>query len=85
MEETEAKVGTRTEITSEYANNTFFEPTIWDLKILFGEFTGRTDSVDWHTSITLPWARAKLLAYYLGTEVCTLRNLKHEHRKPQTH
>ncbi len=57
MEETEAKVGTRTEITSEYANNTFFEPTIWDLKILFGEFTGRTDSVDWHTSITpLPWS-----------------------------
>jgi hypothetical protein len=54
------------ELTSDYANNTYFEPTVWDLKILFGEWSGRANSVDWHTSITLPWAQAKLLAYYLG-------------------
>ena len=57
------------ELTSDYANNTYFEPTVWDLKILFGEWSGRANSVDWHTSITLPWAQAKLLAYYLGINI----------------
>jgi hypothetical protein len=57
------------ELTSDYANNTFFEPSVWDLKILFGEFSGRSSSVDWHTSITLPWAQAKLMAYYLAVNI----------------
>jgi len=54
-----------TELTADYANNTFFESTVWDLKILFGEFSVRNNSIDWHTSVTLPWAQAKLTAYYL--------------------
>src|ERR1700733_9457104 len=57
------------ELDSDYANNVFFEPSIWDLKLIFGEFSGRADAVDWHTSITLPWAQAKLLHYYLGLNI----------------
>jgi hypothetical protein len=57
------------ELTTEYANNSYFEPTIWDLKILFGEFSARLSGVDWHTSITVPWPQAKLMAYYLTINV----------------
>lgn len=57
------------DLTVDYANNTFFEPTIWDLKILFGEWAGRTNSIEWHTAITVPWAQAKLMAYYLAINV----------------
>lgn len=57
------------ELNSDYANNAVFEPTVWDLKIIFGEFSGRANAVDWHTSITFPWAQAKLMAYYLGINI----------------
>jgi hypothetical protein len=57
------------DLTTEYANNTFFEGSVWDLKILFGEWSGRTNSVDWHTSITLPWAQAKLMSYFLELNI----------------
>jgi hypothetical protein len=53
---------------SEYANNSLFEPSVWDLKIIFGQLyrakNGKSD-VDWHTAITLPWPQVKLFAYYL--------------------
>jgi len=65
MTEDIVKPDARADLNVEYANNTFFEPTVWDLKIIFGEFSGRSASVDWHTSITVPWAQAKLMAYYL--------------------
>ena len=61
-----------------YANNVQFEGTIWDLKILFGEFFGRTKSVDWHTSITIPWAQAKLMAYYLQVNLA-IHEANHGH------
>src|SRR6266851_907863 len=57
------------EMTTDYANNVMFEPSIWDLKLIFGEFSQRTGSVDWHTSITLPWAQVKLMIYYLQANV----------------
>ncbi len=57
------------DIQTEYANNTLFEATIWDLKILFGEFFARDGKVDWHTSMTIPWAQAKLMAYFLQVNV----------------
>jgi hypothetical protein len=57
------------DLAVEYANNVIFEPTIWDLKLIFGEFSGRTGFVDWHTSITIPWAQAKLMAYYLTVNI----------------
>ena len=57
------------EMTTDYANNIMFEPSIWDLKLIFGEFSQRINSVDWHTSITVPWAQAKLMMYYLQANV----------------
>jgi hypothetical protein len=54
---------------SDYANNTFFNSSIWDLKIIFGELSGVRQGVDWHTAITLPWAQAKLMAYYLAINI----------------
>jgi hypothetical protein len=57
------------DLTTDYANNTFFEASVWDLKIVFGEWSGQTKSVDWHTSMTIPWAQAKLMDYYLAVNV----------------
>jgi len=57
------------ELTTDYANNTLFEPTIWDLKLIFGEFSQRSKSIEYHTSITVPWAQAKLIMYYLQANV----------------
>ncbi len=60
------------DLTTEYANNVFLQPTIWDLKILFGELSALDKSIDWHTSITLPWQQAKLMAYYLELNVAVM-------------
>lgn len=57
------------EITSDYANNVYYLGTIWDLKLLFGELSSIKGDIDWHTSITLPWAAAKLMSYYLTINV----------------
>jgi hypothetical protein len=57
------------ELTSEYANNVFFAPNVWDLNILFGELSAVRQAIDWHTSMTLPWAQAKLMAYYLAINI----------------
>jgi hypothetical protein len=57
------------EISTDYANNFAIEGTLWDLKALFGEYSGRSKSVEWHTEITMPWATAKLLAHYLQVNV----------------
>jgi hypothetical protein len=53
----------------EYANNAFFDPTIWDLTITFGQLGVRLPEnsaagMDWGTAVTLPWGQAKLTAYY---------------------
>jgi hypothetical protein len=64
------------EITSDYANNTALEPTIWDLKLIFGEFSERSRSIEWHTSITMPWAQAKLLSHYLQVNLA-VREIDH--------
>jgi hypothetical protein len=57
------------DFTTDYANNTTLEATIWDLKLIFGEFSQRAKGVEWHTSITVPWAQAKLLNHYLEVNV----------------
>jgi hypothetical protein len=56
-------------IAADYANNVRFVANVWDLKILFGELSVSKPDVDWHTSITLPWAQAKLMAYYLSINI----------------
>ena len=58
------------ELVAEYANNTYLEPSIWDMKIFFGQcYQSSGGSVDWHAAITLPWLQAKLLAHYLRVNV----------------
>ena len=52
---------------SQYANNVAYEPSVWDLRLVFGALLqrlGQTD-VDWHTAVTIPWAQAKIMDYYL--------------------
>ncbi len=50
-----------------YANNFNFEPSVWDLKVIFGQLEQHTGApeVDWHTAITIPWLQVKFVAYYL--------------------
>lgn len=52
---------------SVYANNSRFESSVWDLKVLFGQLEQHTgkEVVDWHTAVTLPWMQVKILLYYL--------------------
>ncbi|MBZ5675447.1 MAG: hypothetical protein LAP61_14500 [Acidobacteriia bacterium] len=57
------------DLTVEYANNTFFSPTVWDLKIIFGELAGFKRGVEWHTAITMTWAHAMLVSYYLQLNI----------------
>jgi hypothetical protein len=59
------------EFDSVYANNTRFEPSVWDLKILFGELMQHTgkESVNWHTAVTVPWMQIKILDYYLRVNI----------------
>jgi hypothetical protein len=63
----EAEGETLEEIVPVYANNTRFESSVWDLRILFGQLVpGGRGEVDWHTDVTIPWAQAKLMHLYLG-------------------
>ena len=58
------------ELSSDYANNVRFEASVWDLKLIFGEYSNSApQNVEWHTSITIPWAQAKLMLYYLEANV----------------
>src|SRR5260370_17103775 len=62
-----AQVEQQNKFEAIYANNFQFEPSAWDLKVLFGQLeqhTGRS-VVDWHTAITIPWLQVKFVAYYL--------------------
>ena len=50
-----------------YANNLYFEPNAWDLKLIFGQLDQRQGKaiIRQHTGITLPWTQAKILLYWL--------------------
>lgn len=39
------------------------------MKIIFGELEQSIGSVEQHTAVTIPWTAAKLLIYYLATQV----------------
>ena len=65
-----AQVDQQNKFAAIYANNFQFEPSAWDLKVLFGQLeqhTGRS-VVDWHTAITIPWLQVKFVAYYLRVQ-----------------
>ena len=50
-----------------YANNVYFEQSVWDLKLIFGQLDQREGKllIKQHTAITLPWTQVKLLSYWL--------------------
>jgi hypothetical protein len=54
-----------------YANNVQIKPTIFDLKLVFGEIDQQDGKivVEQHTSMTIPWVQAKLLVYYLQVTI----------------
>jgi Protein of unknown function (DUF3467) len=60
-----------------YANNTHFELSSWDLKILFGQLTqfpADTPYVEWRAEVTLPWLQAKLLSYFLQINIAAFES-----------
>ena len=52
---------------AEYANNIRLEPTVYDLKVIFGEtdLSSGAEIVKQHTAITIPWALVKVGLYLL--------------------
>ncbi|MEO8657934.1 MAG: hypothetical protein ABI693_05660 [Bryobacteraceae bacterium] len=56
------------DFVSRYANNMQVETSAWDLKLIFGQLDQSTGSlqVEQHTTITLPWAHAKVATYFLA-------------------
>jgi uncharacterized protein DUF3467 len=55
-----------------YANNAYFESSAWDLKIIFGQLdqpVGEAARIRQNIAITVPWAQAKLVLYYLRLHV----------------
>ena len=53
---------------STYANSVMFESNAWDLKIIFGQIdTG--DLIKQHLAVSIPWAQAKLMLYWLRLQV----------------
>ena len=59
------------DFVSLYANHVFFEPSVWDLKVVFGQLSqdeGRA-IIEQHTAITIPWPTAKLMSYFLNTQL----------------
>jgi hypothetical protein len=54
-----------------YANNIQFQPSEWDLKVIFGELDFHDDklAVKQHTSIAMPWLQAKIMHYFLTLQL----------------
>lgn len=57
-----------------YANYLHFEANPWDFRILFGQlipqrFKAEEDEVDWCADVTIPWAQAKLMHFFLGINI----------------
>jgi hypothetical protein len=56
-----------------YANNVQFQPSEWDIKVVFGELqTDAKDSasfVEQHTAITISWLQAKIMHYFLTLQL----------------
>jgi len=60
------------DFASVYANFTRFEPTLWDIKMLFGEIIEQNDQggvVEHHTGVSMAWPCAKVMAFYLAMNV----------------
>ena len=64
----ELKIEKDEDLLEVYANNVFFESSVWDIKMLFGTLDQSKDqqiSIHQHTAISIPWLQAKVMAYFL--------------------
>lgn len=54
-----------------YANNIQYFPSVWDLRMVFGELDLRDGKgfVRQHTAMTVGWVQAKLMIYFLSLQV----------------
>jgi hypothetical protein len=52
-----------------YANNIQFQPTEWDLRMVFGELDFTQGIVQQHTAMTVSWLQAKLMHYFLTMQL----------------
>lgn len=58
------------EMFEAYANNVYYEPSAWDLKLVFGQLDQQNGvRVVQHTAITIPWPLAKLMVFWLRGQV----------------
>jgi hypothetical protein len=55
------------DVSEAYANNIYYEASSWDLKLIFGQLdqSGGKAKIELHTAITIPWAQARLMIYWL--------------------
>ena len=55
-----------------YANSVIFQPSEWDLRLVFGELDNESDDtifIQQHTSIAVPWLQAKIMHYFLTLQL----------------
>ena len=53
-----------------YANSIIYESSSWDLKLVFGQLDQSEGiKVVQHSAITVPWAQAKLMIYWLRGQI----------------
>jgi hypothetical protein len=55
------------QLQTSYANSVSFEFSAWDLKLVFGQLDQQSEKplIERHTAVTIPWAVAKTLSYWL--------------------
>jgi hypothetical protein len=56
------------DFASLYANNIRLEPSVWDLKLIFGLLDLSTPgevTVEQHSAISMAWSEAKVMTFYL--------------------
>jgi hypothetical protein len=59
------------EFTERYSNNVRFESSIWDIRMVFGQLDqfAIPSAINQHTSVTVSWAQAKVMLYFLYVNV----------------
>jgi hypothetical protein len=59
------------DFVSRYANNAYFESSLWDLKIVFGQNDQSVglNAVVQHTAMTVPWPQLKVLLYFISSHL----------------
>jgi hypothetical protein len=56
-----------------YSNNVFFESSLWDLRMIFGQNDQQLgpNAVVQHTAVTIPWPQVKVMKYFLDSQLVT--------------